>query len=70
MEIKTSTENLPLFLTSQEVWEKIIGKDRICENNFYKLVNRAGCPKVKNGRKCIHPTLKFIEWLENEALGN
>lgn len=63
-------DNLPVTMESKEVWEKIIGKDRLCEGKFYQLLSRPGCPKIKlgpNGRKYLIPTRKFIEWLENEA---
>ncbi len=61
-------DNLPVTMESKEAWEKIIGKDRICEGKFYQLLNRPGCPKIKFGRKYLIPTRKFIEWLENEAI--
>jgi hypothetical protein len=63
-----STENYAVFMESREIWEKVIGKDRLCEGKFYELLNRPGCPKISCGRKYLIPVKKFIEWLENQAV--
>lgn len=54
-------------MEAKEIWEKVIGKDRLCEGKFYELINRQGCPKIRIGRKYLIPVRKFIEWLENQA---
>jgi len=61
------TYDVPI-MEAKEAWEKLIGKDRLCEGKFYELINRQGCPKIVVGRKYLIPVQKFLEWLENQAV--